>query len=246
MPSTVRGRRRGRFHVDIDNRADDTVDLELRGEGPGLDVKLKPERLRLYPGPGSGRAGECVVRGISTGERRQHAFTVTATQPVAELRPGDVPAAFAAPPTRLRTLLVVLTVVAVWAAALGAGYLWLQQRDDAEPDADVGLIDTNGDGCPDTPADELVDTDGDGDRRHAGRRARRHRRRRRARHARRRARRHRRRRGAGHARRPRLPPNGGDRGRTDEGEEQRAAAHAHRRRRHREGRRHRRGRRRAR
>ncbi len=96
-----------------------------------------------------------------TGDPRQLAFTVTATNRSA---PSYAPATFnqrSLLPNSLRTLMILLMIVAVWAAALGAGYLWLREGDDDNA-SDAALIDTNGDGVPDTPGDQLVDTNGDG------------------------------------------------------------------------------------
>ncbi len=50
VPSTIRARRRATFRVDIDNRSASPIELELAGEGPELDVRLRPDRVMLRPG----------------------------------------------------------------------------------------------------------------------------------------------------------------------------------------------------
>ncbi len=162
VPSTIRARRRASFRLDIDNRSTAPVDLDLAGEGPGLDVRLRPGSLVLQPGERVRTKGRVKAPRLFTGEPRQHSMIVTARSRSA---PSYAPATFHQRPlfpNGIRSMLAVLLVVAIWAGALGAGYLWWDSRHDTEQQAGPELVDTDGDGVVDTPADQLIDTDGDG------------------------------------------------------------------------------------
>ena len=66
-------------------------------------------------------------------------------------------------------MLGILLVFAIWAGALGAGVYWWSQRDEQElAGSYIPLVDIDGDGVPETPANQLIDTNGDGVARHAG------------------------------------------------------------------------------
>ena len=161
VPSTIRGRRRGRFRLDIDNRAATTIELDLAGDGPDVAVRLLPDRVVLRPGERVRTSGKVKAPQHLVGEPRQHSFTVTARS---RSSPSYAPATFHQRPLLprgLRSLIAVLLVVAIWAAAIGAGYLWWTNRHEDEPVA-AALVDTDGDGIVDTPGDQMVDTDGDG------------------------------------------------------------------------------------
>jgi len=159
----VRGRRRGKFRLDLDNRSRDTIDVELAGEGPDLRVTVRPDRVELRPGDRVRTSGKVKGPRHLAGDPLQHSFTVTARSRSA---PSYAPGTFHQRPLlprSLRTLLVALLLLGIWGGALGAGVYWWMERDEGGPTADlVQLVDTDGDGVPDTPADQLVDTDGDG------------------------------------------------------------------------------------
>jgi hypothetical protein len=161
VPSTIRGHRRGRFRLDIDNRAATPIELDLAGEGPDLAVRLRPDRVVLRAGERVRTSGKVKGPRHLVGEVRQHSFTVTARS---RSSPSYAPATFTQRPLLprgLRSLVAVLLVVAIWAAAIGAGYLWWTNRHEDEPVA-AALVDTDGDGVVDTPGDQMIDTDGDG------------------------------------------------------------------------------------
>ncbi|MET0326373.1 MAG: carboxypeptidase-like regulatory domain-containing protein, partial [Ilumatobacteraceae bacterium] len=163
VPSTMRAHRRASFRLDIDNRSNRVVDLELDGAGPDLDVRLRPDRVVLRPGERVRTSGRVKGPRHLTGEPLQHSLTVTARSSSA---PSYAPATFQQRPLLpkgLRSLVAILLIVGIWAGALGAGFLWWNNRNDEAEQAEVAeLVDTDGDGVPDTPGDQLVDTDGDG------------------------------------------------------------------------------------
>jgi hypothetical protein len=78
VPSTVRGHRRGKFRVDLDNRSREVVDLELGGEGPDLAFALRPNRVALRPGDRVRTTGKVKARRHLFGEPIPHSFTITA------------------------------------------------------------------------------------------------------------------------------------------------------------------------
>ncbi len=130
-PSTIRGRRRGRFRVELDNRADETVDLALHGEGHHLAVTLRPPRIVL--GPGERAQARGVVKGPRRvfGEPDHHVVAVVAQ---GRSGPRQTTATFLQRPLfprGARTFLAAFMVLALWASAVGASALWWTNRDDA-------------------------------------------------------------------------------------------------------------------
>jgi hypothetical protein len=154
-PSTVRGRRRGRFDVDLTNREGETLDLTLAGEGHDVAVRLRPDHVVLPPGKAARVKGR--VRGPShvSGEPLQHVFTITAR---GRSHPANVTASFhqkSSMPRSLRVFALALSVLTLWAAILGYGVLWYAKHHNkpAAPASGAALtVDTNGDGIPDAPA----------------------------------------------------------------------------------------------
>jgi hypothetical protein len=154
-PSTVRGRRRGRFTVDLTNREPETLDLTLEGDGHDVAVRLAPYHVVLPPGKETRVKGR--LRGPShvTGEPLQHVFTITAR---GRSHPSSVTASFHQKPSvprPLRILALGLSVLTLWAAILGYGVYWYAKNHNkpATPADQAALtIDTNGDGIPDAPA----------------------------------------------------------------------------------------------
>jgi hypothetical protein len=162
VPSTIRARRRATFRIDIDNRSREPRELELEADSAELEIRMQPDRVLLQPGERVRTTGRIKGPRHLVGEPRQHSLTVAARSKSA---PSYAPATFqqrALFPRGVRTILAMLLIVGIWGGALGAGYLWWQSRDDEEADAPAELVDTDGDGIRDTPADQLVDTDGDG------------------------------------------------------------------------------------
>ena len=153
-PSTVRGRRRGRFVVDVHNREATPVDLVLHGEGHDTKVRLEPERLHLRTGERMRVRGRVAARPFVRGELRHHHVTVVATGRSA---PSYADATFVQQPLSprpLRALLSALVIIGLLAGALGGAALWWNHRDADRATVAPGdqLVDTDGDGVPDTPA----------------------------------------------------------------------------------------------
>lgn len=163
VPSTIRAHRRATFRLDIDNRSDRLIDLELDAEGPDVSVRMRPDRVLLRPGERVRTSGRVKGPRHLVGEPLQHALTVRARSSSA---PSYAPATFQQRPLLprgLRSLVAVLLIVGIWAGALGAGFLWWNTRDDGQADDEtVELVDIDGDGINETPANQLVDTNGDG------------------------------------------------------------------------------------
>ncbi len=163
VPSTIRAHRRASFKVDIDNRSNRDVDLQLEGEGPDLEIRMRPDRVMMRPGERVRTGGRVKGPRQLFGEPVQRSLTIAARSRSA---PAYAPATFQQRPTfprGMRSLIAVLLIVGIWGGALGAGYLWWQSRSEnaAEPTG-AELVDTDGDGVPDTPGNVLVDTNGDG------------------------------------------------------------------------------------
>ena len=119
VPSTMRAHRRASFRLDIDNRSNRVVDLELDGAGPDLDVRLRPDRVVLRPGERVRTSGRVKGPRHITGEPLQHSLTVTARSSSA---PSYAPATFQQRPLLpkgLRSLVAILLIVGIWAGALG-------------------------------------------------------------------------------------------------------------------------------
>ena len=163
VPSTIRAHRRASFRLDIDNRSNRVVELELDGEGPDLDVRLRPDRVVLRPGERVRTSGRVKApRHISRRAVAAHAHGDGAQLVGTELRPGHVPAAPhpAQGPAlaRRRSCSSSASGPARWVPGSCGGR---RARGTRSPRR-RRLVDTDGDGTLDTPGDQLVDTDGDG------------------------------------------------------------------------------------
>ncbi|MGB0112403.1 MAG: hypothetical protein WBP59_04210, partial [Ilumatobacteraceae bacterium] len=169
-PSTIRARRRAKFHLDVTNNEPQQVDVTLIGDAQDVDVDFTPSAFTLLPGQHSVSKG--TIRGPRhwAGEPTQHNVLITARGRAAST---SVTAAYVQKPLfahRLRMVLAAVTVVALWLAAIGGAAFWLASRDngtDATADGLVG-VDTDGDGIIDSFRDANgnvvtgTDTDGDG------------------------------------------------------------------------------------
>lgn len=163
-PSSVRGHRSGRFWVDVLNRDREPVELQLAGDATDGEVRITPAIVRVEPNQRVRARGRVTGPLRFFGDPRQLPFTVSARGRSA---PVYAPATYQQRPLfprPLRAFLAILLAIALWASALGAGVWWWANRgDDTEPSAEaVELVDVDGDGVAETPADQLVDTDSDG------------------------------------------------------------------------------------
>ncbi len=169
QPSTIRARRKARFHLDVTNNEALAVDIALSGEAPDVTVSFSPPAMTLQPGQRA--VAKAAVRGPRhwSGERTQHTILITARGRASST---SVTAAYVQRPLfahRFRMVLAGLTVVALWLAAIGGAALWLSNRDDGtDAGAVIVGIDTDGDGIPDAFRDADgnpvtgTDTNGDG------------------------------------------------------------------------------------
>jgi hypothetical protein len=169
QPSTIRARRKARFHLDVTNNEALPVDIALSGEAPDVTVSFSPPAMSLQPGQRA--VAKADVRGPRhwSGERTQHNILITARGRASST---SVTAAYVQRPLfahRFRMMLAGLTVIALWLSAIGGAALWLSNRDDGtDAGAVIVGIDTDGDGVPDEFRDAdgnrviADDTDGDG------------------------------------------------------------------------------------
>jgi hypothetical protein len=161
-PSTTRGRRSGKFHVDVHNRDDLAIEVALHGEGPELAVDLVPPVL-VVPAQSKVRA-----RGRVRGPRRilgdpiQHQLTISATSTSAPAYASATYLQKPLLPRTLRLMTVMLVILGLWVGVLAAGVTWWRDREQASRQPTAPLVDTDGDGKPDTRADVMLDTNGDG------------------------------------------------------------------------------------
>ena len=169
QPSTIRARRKARFHLDVTNNEALAVDIALSGEAPDVTVSFSPPAMSLQPGQRA--VAKADVRGPRhwSGERTQHNILITARGRASST---SVTAAYVQRPLfahRFRMVLAGLTVIALWLAAIGGAALWLSNRDDGtDAGAVIVGVDTDGDGIPDAFRDADgnpvtgTDTNGDG------------------------------------------------------------------------------------
>ncbi len=169
QPSTIRARRKAKFHLDVTNNEALPVEIALSGEAPDVAVSFTPSAISLLPGQRVVARGDVKGPRHWSGERTQHNILITARGRASST---SVTAAYVQRPLfahRFRMVLAAVTVVALWLAAIGGVALWLSNRDDGtEASTQLVGIDTNGDGIPDAFFDAdgnpvtATDTDGDG------------------------------------------------------------------------------------
>ena len=159
VPAVIRGNRRGRFKLDIDNRSDRPVELELSGEAPDLEIRMEPEQVTLGPGERVRTSGRISAPRLVGGDPVQHSVTIAARSRSAPVYASATFQQRPLFPRGLRLAVAMLLVIAVGAAGIFVGYRWWDAR---EQEARPHLVDTDGDGILDSPATEEVDTDGDG------------------------------------------------------------------------------------
>ncbi len=137
-PARVSGRRRGRFHAHLTNRGDETIELRLDGEGPGLDVSVTPDRVVLPPGDRVRLQGRVRRSVTATGRSRRavaqtlgddpRLFTLVAQGHTTPVRATASYAPRPLVPVGARKLTAIVVAMAVWAATLTAGVQLLDRR----------------------------------------------------------------------------------------------------------------------
>ncbi len=155
-PSTIRGRRRAKFSLDVVNHEPHTVDVSLVGYAPDVRVRLAPAEVRIQPGQRVWVRGR--LRGPRRwfGEGRQHVVTFSARGRSSATSSTSPYVQQPIIPFRLRNVIAGLLVIALWLAALGTVAWWMNWRDDEAADnADTAAqtVDANGDGVPDAQQD---------------------------------------------------------------------------------------------
>jgi hypothetical protein len=153
-PSTIRGRGKARFSVQLDNREGRVVDVQLHGEGQNLRFEFARDMVRIRPGEVV--AVPAVVRGPRRVVRApiNHVLTVVAES---DSRPIYADAAFQQRPlipSRFRYAMVVLALLGLWAGILGVGAYWYTHHNDKKTPTQLqtaAVVDANGDGIPDAP-----------------------------------------------------------------------------------------------
>ncbi len=129
LPNVLRGHRSQRFVVEVDNRRDDAVAVDLRGDGQKLRVRLDPRRVHLERKQTTRVKGR--VRGPRhlSGDELQHVITVSGHGASA---PTYATASFIQRPVfarNLRGLLAGLVIVALWAGIIGGGLVLWSRHD---------------------------------------------------------------------------------------------------------------------
>lgn len=166
-PSTIRGHRRGRFTLEIDNHEPRPVELHLEGEAPHVTVRFRAADVTVPAG------GVHRVKGKVRGERSivrdpiNHIVTFAASGRSA---PVYTEAGFVQRPLiprRFRSLLGIILLVAFWGGLLLAGYTVWNHRNDDEVTATFAIplaVDTDGDGVADAaaPGIDVIMGSGDG------------------------------------------------------------------------------------
>lgn len=172
-PSTIRGRRRAKFRLDLVNHEEAPVDVAIDGSAPEVRVRFAQPRVQLIPGQHAVTTGKLKGPRRWSGELTQHTVVITAR---GRASATSVTAAFVQRPlfaAKLRMITAALVVIALWLGAIGAFAWWWSNRDDGDGDqaassGQVDGVDTDGDGVIDTFYDENgnviygIDTDGDG------------------------------------------------------------------------------------
>ncbi len=167
VPGVLRGHRRQKFAVDVDNRRDDVVDLALEGVGTDLEVRLDPNRLHLEPNEKHRIEGRLRGPRHRTGDELQHVLTVSGRGAAV---PSYATASYIQRPMfarGLRGLMAGLAILGLWAGIVGGGAYWFSQRGTAKKTAEqtktgTSPTDTSATGAA-VPGSSGSNSDGTGD-----------------------------------------------------------------------------------
>lgn len=156
-PSTVRGRRSGRFDLDITNDEAHPVVLELGADGDAeVDVRFRRADWSLSPGQRAMTSGRMRGRARLFGDDVQHNVQITARSKASRT---SVLVPFVQRPLiarRVRSLVAALVVVGLWASLAGGAILWWRERG---PDAPATRTAAGVDGTLE-PLDDTGGSDG--------------------------------------------------------------------------------------
>ena len=78
QPSTIRARRKAKFHLDVTNNEALPVDIALTGDAPDVAVSFTPPAMTLQPGQRAVARAEVKGPRRWSGERTQHNILITA------------------------------------------------------------------------------------------------------------------------------------------------------------------------
>ena len=78
QPSTIRARRKAKFHLDVTNNEELPVEIALTGEAPDVAVSFTPPAMSLLPGQRGVARGDVKGPRHWSGERTQHNILITA------------------------------------------------------------------------------------------------------------------------------------------------------------------------
>lgn len=158
IPTMLRGRRGGRFSVEVINRRTDVVTVDLDAEAPTLAVQIEPRSVAVGPGDTVVVQGRVRAQRMWRGEERQHIVNVEGS---GSAQPTYTRLVFRQRPViarGIRGFTAVLVVLSMWAALLGGAAFWIIRAKDSNKEStatNTTLVDTNGDGTGDTPANEV-------------------------------------------------------------------------------------------
>jgi len=155
-PAMVRGRRSARFSVEVINRRNDAVVVDLNAEGATLEVDIEPRSVAVAAGDSVVVHGRMRAQRMWRGEERQHIVNVEGS---GSAQPAYARLVFRQRPViarGIRGFTAVVVVLSLWAAVLGGSALWVIRNGEKNPTAETAmLVDTDGDGVGDTPASEV-------------------------------------------------------------------------------------------
>ncbi len=149
-PSVVRGRFRARFELEVINRREDAVTVDLAAETPGLRVEFQPTTVVVPPGDTALVAARVSGSHHWVGDDRQHIVNIEGSGSAV---PSYTRVVFRERPVLargLRGFAAALVVLSLWAGVLGGAAFWLAKRDTSSTTA-ANFADVNNDGKPDAP-----------------------------------------------------------------------------------------------
>ena len=151
LPSVVRGRSGARFSLEVINTRHDDVVVDLAAAGATLEVALDPSTVSVAAGATTTVQGRVRAPRMWRGEERQHVVNVEGS---GSANPTYTRLVFRQRPViarGIRGVAAVLVVLSLWVALLGGAALWVVRSGDDDAPAAQELIDTDGDGVPDSP-----------------------------------------------------------------------------------------------
>ena len=150
-PSVVRGRFRAGFELEVINRRDEVVTVDLAADTPGLRVEFQPSTVVVPAGDTALVAARVSGSHHWVGDDRQHVVNIEGSGSAV---PSYTRVVFRERPVLargLRGFAAALVVLSLWAGVLGGAAFWLAKRDTSSTPAAADFADVNNDGKPDAP-----------------------------------------------------------------------------------------------